>query len=58
MNMQRIEIMGPEYVVMLGMWWGAAVVLTIAFLAAKRILERRSEPRRGSGVAASGQLDG
>jgi hypothetical protein len=42
MNVQRIELMGPEYVLMLGVWWGVAVVLTVAYLAAKRtILNRR-----------------
>lgn len=60
MNGQRIELMGPEYVVMLGVWWGVAVLLTVAFLAAKRaIANRRQRPAasRDAVSAAGGSLD-
>lgn len=43
MNIQKIELMGPEYVLMLGVWWGVAVFLTVAFLAAKRAIVNRRQ---------------
>ena len=61
MNMQRIDLMGPEYVVMLGVWWGAAVILTVLFLAIKRAVLTRRERRavaHRTVSATSGRLDG
>jgi len=29
MHLHRIELMGPEYVLMLAVWWAATVVLTV-----------------------------
>jgi hypothetical protein len=40
MKTQAIELMGFEYVLMLGLWWGVAVVLTLLFLAVKRSVVR------------------
>ena len=60
MNTQRIEIMGPQYVLMLGVWWGVAVLLTVAFLAAKQAIVNRRQRHgasRESLPAASGSLD-
>ena len=48
MSIQPIEIMGPEYVLMLGVWWGVAVVLTFVFLAAKRAFVNRRMRQAGS----------
>ena len=48
MSVQRIEMMGPEYVVTLGVWWGVAVLLTVAFLTIKRTVVRRHR-RAGQG---------
>jgi len=57
MNVQRIELMGPEYVLMLGVWWGVAVFLTFVFLAAKRAFinwrQRQGGDRRALPVASS-----
>jgi hypothetical protein len=60
MGSQAIEIMGPEYVLMLGVWWGVAVVLTVAFLAAKRAIvnrRKRQADSRESFPAARGSLE-
>ena len=60
MGSQAIKIMGPEYVLMLGVWWGVAVVLTVASLAAKRAVVNRRQRHvdpRDSRPATSGFLD-
>jgi len=48
MNVQSIEIMGPEYVLMLGVWWGVVVFLTVVFLAARRAFTNWRQ-RQGTG---------
>jgi hypothetical protein len=40
MYMHRIDLMGPEYVLMLGAWWGAAVVLTVLAMAIRQAVAR------------------
>lgn len=60
MKSQAIEIMGPEYVLMLGVWWGVAVFLTVAYLAAKRAITNRRQRQavsRDAFSTASGSLD-
>jgi hypothetical protein len=47
MNMQRIDLMGPEYVVMLGVWWGVAVILTVLVMATRRAFARRGRLHAG-----------
>jgi hypothetical protein len=47
----KIELMGPEYVLMLGVWWGAAVVVTMLAMAIRRGLERFQERRQLSRTA-------
>jgi hypothetical protein len=60
MYMHKIELMGPEYVLMLGVWWGAAVLLTVLAMAIRRGVERFQERRhldRIAHAAVSGPLE-
>ena len=60
MNVQSIEIMGPEYVLMLGVWWGVAVFLTVVFLTAKRAFvnwRQRRETGRSDVMIANSRVD-
>jgi hypothetical protein len=59
MNVQSIEIMGPEYVLMLGLWWGVAVFLTFVFLTARRAFINWRQ-RQGTGrmsAVVNNQID-
>jgi hypothetical protein len=61
MFMHSIKLMGPEYVLMLGVWWGAAVILTVLAMVIRRAVERWNEHRhagRPARTAAGGRLDG
>jgi len=54
---QKIELMGLEYVLMLGVWWGAMVIVTVVAMAIKRSVTRWYEHRQGTHAAASTSLD-
>jgi hypothetical protein len=41
MNAFSIELMGPEYVLMLVAWWAAAMVLALIVTGIRRAVERR-----------------
>ncbi len=46
--MHRIDLMGPEYVLMLGAWWGVFVILTVLAMVTRRALARHGRPRVGN----------
>jgi hypothetical protein len=61
MFMHRIDLIGLEYAVMLGVWWGVAVVLTVLYMAIRRTVARWSRSRsadRATRAVTSGRLDG
>ena len=45
MYTHRIELMGPEYVLMLGVWWGTAVVLMVLAMVTRQAVARWSARR-------------
>ena len=53
MYMHRIELMGPEYVLMLGVWWGAAVVLTVLAMVIRQAVARWSAAARRHSTSAA-----
>lgn len=57
MNVQSIELMGPGYILMLGIWWGVAMILAFVVLTVKRAYitwrQRRETSRTGAAVAGS-----
>ena len=60
MFMHRIELMGPEYVLLLGAWWGAAMLLMVLSIAVKRAFAGRNKHRlagRWARTSMSGSPD-
>ncbi len=57
--MHRIDFMKPEYVLMLGVWWGVIVILTVLAMAARRALARHGHNHAGNVTpeAAGGQSE-
>jgi hypothetical protein len=45
MHLHRIELMGPEYVLILGVWWSATVVLTVLVMMIRQAVARWRERR-------------
>lgn len=57
--MHRIELMGPEYVLILGAWWGVTVILMVLVMATRRVLARhgRHYAANATPEIASGQSE-